>query len=153
MTTQADEVRRLLRRWGKAVQRLEEIKRLRKAITEELDAMADIHPQQLTGMPHGTNVGRPTEENAFRRMAAESNKLDDLNKEEQKLCQIVQDAEWAISFVPERERRFLELHYLNGFPMSQVASELYVSEVQAWRIEKRAISVIIRFSTFEKMTE
>lgn len=148
-----DEVRVLLRRWGRAVQRLEEIKRLRKAIIEELDALADIHPQALTGMPHNPTVGRPTEENAFRRMAAESNKLTDLAKEEQSLVQIIQDAEWAVSFVPDRERRFLELHYLEGLPMSQVASELYVSEVQAWRIEKRAIRVIIRFSTFEKMIE
>ena len=151
--SQDDEVRSLLRRWGRAVKRLEEIKRLRKAITKELDAMADIHPQALTGMPHNPTVGRPTEENAFRRMAAESNKLTDLAKEEQSLVQIIQDAEWAVSFVPDRERRFLELHYLEGLPMSQVASELYVSEVQAWRIEKRAIRVIIRFSTFEKMTE
>ena len=144
---QDDEVRVLLRRWGKAVKRLEEIKRLRKAIIEELDALADIHPQALTGMPHNPTVGRPTEENAFRRMAAESNKLDDLNKEEQKLCQIVQDAEWAISFVPERERRFLELHYLVGMSMEQVASELYVSRSQAWNIEKKAIRIIIRFSS------
>ena len=145
--SQEDEIRSLLRRWGRAVYRIREIERLKEAISRELDTISDVRPQQLSGMPHSTNIGRPTEENAFRRMAAEKNRISDLDEEEKILKRIIEDAEWAVSFVPERERKFLELHYLVGMSMEQVASELYVSRSQAWNIEKKAIRIIIRFSS------
>lgn len=143
--TQEDMIRSLLRRWGWACYRKKEIARLKKAITEELDAMTDVHPQPLTGMPHSTNVGRPTEENAFRRMAAEQNRLTDLEAEEERLDKIIEDAEWAVSFLPDRERHLISLHYVEGLSMESIAASLFMSVRHAWRIERRSIRIIANF--------
>ena len=145
MTTQADEIRRLLRRWGRAVNRLKEIKKLLKAVNEELDAMADIRPQQLTGRPHGTNVGRPTEENAFRRMAKEQNRISDLEEEQRRCTEIVKDTEWALSFLDERDRNLLRLHYVDCLPMETVAEYMHYSLSWAWALEAQCIKRISNF--------
>jgi len=143
--SQENEVRALLRRWGRAVRRLKEIERLKKAIGEELDAVSDIRPQQLTGMPHGTNVGRPTEENAFRRMAMEKNRLADLDDEERHLKAIVEDAEWAASFIDDREQQLIRLHYVESLPMEIVSEVLHIDPRHAWRIERHCIKTITNF--------
>lgn len=143
--TQEDMIRSLLRRWGWACYRKKEIARLKKAITEELDAMTDVHPQPLTGMPHSTNVGRPTEENAFRRMAAEKNRISDLEEERRRCIEIVKDAEWAVSFLDERDRNILRLHYVDGLSMGTVAECTHYTERQAWNIERKCIGIIANF--------
>lgn len=136
---EVNEIRTLLRRWGRAVNRLNEIKKLLKAINEELDEVADIRPQQLTGMPHGTNVGRPTEENAFRRMAKEKNRISDLEKEQHHCVEIIKDTEWALSFLEDRDRKLLRLHYVDGLSMETVAEYMHFNTRWAWRLERRGI--------------
>ena len=139
------EIRSLLRRWGRAVNRLTEIKKLLKAINEELDEVADIRPQQLTGMPHGTNVGRPTEENAFRRMAKEKNRISDLEKEQHHCVEIIKDTEWALSFLDDRDRKLLRLHYVDGLSMETVAEYMHYSLSWAWALEAQCIKRISNF--------
>lgn len=140
-----DEVRVLLRRWGRAVYRLKEIDRLKRAITEELDALADIRPQPLTGMPHSTSVGRPTEENAFRRMAMEKNRIEDLEEEQRHLQEIIKDAEWAVSFLDDRGRTLLTLHYRDSLPMEAVAEYMHIIPRWAWRLERRYLRALANF--------
>lgn len=139
------EIRSLLRRWGRAVNRLTEIKKLLKAINEELDEVADIRPQQLTGMPHGTSVGKPTEENAFRRMAKEKNRISDLEEEQRRCVDIIKDAEWAISFLDDRDRKLLRLHYVDGLPMETVAEYMHYSTRWVWIIERRCLRTLSNF--------
>lgn len=146
--SQDDEVRSLLRRWGRAVYRLKEIDRLKSAISEELDALADIRPQPLTGMPHSTSVGRPTEENAFRRMAMEKNRLSDLEEEQRHLTEIIKDAEWAVSFLNEDEQKLIRLHYVSRLPMEIVSEELHIDPRHAWRIERHCIRTIANFRKY-----
>lgn len=143
--SQEDEIRTLLRRWGNAVNRLNEIDELIRAINKELDTLADVRPQQLNGMPHNTNVGRPTEENAFRRMAAEKNKISDLEEERRRCIEIVKDAEWAVSFLDERDRNILRLHYVDQLSMGTVAECTHYTERQAWNIERKCIKIIAEF--------
>ena len=48
----------------------------------------------------------------------------------------------AISNLPERERRVIQLRYFHGLTQDQVAKVLEVSQVQVSRIEKKAISLL-----------
>lgn len=137
-----NEIRSLLRRWGNAVNKLQNIERIIHDINEELDAVADPRPQLLTGMPHSTNVGRPTEEHAFLRMTMEKNRLEDLKEEQRHLSEIIKDAEWAISFLDERAQRLIRLHYVDRLPMESIADQMHIYLRYAWKIERRSIKTI-----------
>ena len=48
----------------------------------------------------------------------------------------------AIALLPARERRLVEMHYLQGLPLKDVAAELGVSEPRVSQLHARAITML-----------
>ena len=62
------ETRRLLRKWARADSEIVTLYDVIKTIVDEIDAVGDLHAQNLDGMPHAPTVGRPAEQAAVKRI-------------------------------------------------------------------------------------
>lgn len=107
-------VRRLLVRWGKAKRSAKDIDKKIADIKERMDAVADIHPQKLSGMPHGSDISDPTAQNAERLMEAKlrynlqmAEMLEKINND----MAFVAFVDAALDEFPPNQRRVIELKY------------------------------------------
>lgn len=107
-------IRRLLVRWGKAKRSAKEIDKKIANIKEQMEAVADIHPQTLSGMPHGSDISDPTARNAERLMEAKlrynlqmAEMLEKINND----MAFVAFVDSALEEFPPNQRRVIELKY------------------------------------------
>lgn len=87
------------------------------------------------GMPHGTDVSRKVENSAIK--LAELSKdidqqIDKYVDHKNKICRLLER-------LPAKEYGVLHRHYVLNQPWKQVAEEMGYSEVQIWRIRKKAV--------------
>lgn len=68
-------VRRLLMYWGNAERTRTDKERQLVTVDEEIESQYDLHPQRLTGMPHGSGVSDATY-NAALKAAREIKRLE-----------------------------------------------------------------------------
>ena len=90
-------IRRLLVRWGKAKRSAKEIDKKIANIKERMEAVADIRPQVLSGMPHGSDITDPTARSAIKLIN------NDMS--------FVAFIDAALDEFPANQRRVIELKY------------------------------------------
>lgn len=107
-------IRRLLVRWGKAKRSAKEIDKKIASIKERMEAVADIRPQVLSGMPHGSDITDPTARSAIKLMAAKER----YNLQMAEMLERINDDMSFVAFMdatldefPANQRRVIELKY------------------------------------------
>lgn len=140
-----DEIKAILRRWGAVRGVIRKCTDDLKDIIDELDAVMDAHPQQLTGMPHSGQISNPTEQAVFRRMEM----LDECRDRMRALLTSLEQEE---RFEREVEGLFIYLssvqeavirdRYRSGMTQEEVAETLMYSDRHVRRIERDALKIL-----------
>lgn len=141
-----------------------EIRRIQRQIEAEknntVETLAAPKPQQITDMPHGTQVGNPTEK--FGLMLADGFKSADMEKLEIELAraqaeyderrQTVDHVSSWLNGLPERERWMVETQVIDGVFWKDVANRYRqrfhedISKDTLKRIRDKAMDMIYRIA-------
>lgn len=140
-----NEVRRVLKRWARADKERKTAEDTIKTICDEIDAVTDIRAQALDGMPHGTDVHKPTEERGIKvltlkeryrpRLAEYEKKIADLDE----LCDKVR---YGLLLVSPDEEYILTERFYKRRSMDEIAAEMHLAIASAWRRERMACDKI-----------
>lgn len=109
------EVRRLLVRWAKIGGEITALEGQIKAIADEIDAVGDLHAQNLDGMPHSGQVGRPTEAAAMKRIdLAERyhDRISEINRKIEDAERFRDRIETALIWTSPDEEYVIRMHYV-----------------------------------------
>lgn len=140
-------VRRLLWRWGCATQacrrKHDEIREYETLI----EALHDLKPQKLTGMPHGTGKSDPTAMSAERvdkLRTAYLRRIDDIMADIDDLMIFSAVIDDILTEFPADEREVVELRYrrFNGARKdlwTRTARQMSLSEDGAKKVERKAV--------------
>ncbi len=140
-----NEIKAILRRWGAVRGMISRCTSDLKEIVDELDAIADVHPQALTGMPHSGQISNPTEQAVFRRM-------DMLDECRDRMRMLLNSLETEERFEREVEGLFVWLtnlqetvireRYRTGLTQEEIAETLNYSDRHIRRIEREALTIL-----------
>lgn len=142
------ETRSLLAKWGRIGDEIKAQEDQYKAICDEIDAVTDVRPQQLSGMPHVEGVKYPAEDAALRLMGLKeryADRLAEIGRKIEELERFRDRMEGAILMVNPNEEAVLRLKYEKGMTYEQVAEELDYSDVHVKRLELKAVGIITDF--------
>lgn len=149
-------IRRLLVRWGKAKRSAKEIDKKIANIKERLEAVTDIHPQILSGMPHGSDIIDPTARSAAKLMMAKER----YNLQMAEMLEKINDDMAFVAFIdtaldefPENQKKVIELKYnfYEHFYSREMPSNVRVgikmdkSPKAVELLEKRAVDRMMRY--------
>lgn len=144
-------IRRLLWKWGRVTEYCAHRHRDMIEYIELMDAVGDIKPQTLSGMPHGTDVGNPTERLAELRMRY-AERIDCLSREIDKELRLSHDIDELIAELEPIEQTILDLRYKGGKSYMGIADELNYCERQVKRTEYEAIEKLAGRIYFTNMS-
>lgn len=140
-------VRRLLMYWGNAERTRADKEQLLISVDEEIEALYDLRPQQLTGMPRGSGVSDSTPA-AAQRASREAKRLEKkrqrLEDELQKLNYWAGMIEFEVMCLPSLEYEVIRLRYVKygtakrGY-WERIARQLYISPDWAKKLERQAV--------------
>ena len=150
-------IRRTLMRWGNAKRNTKNMDKQVEDLKELIDAVTDIHPQVITGMPHGSSVGDPTAQKAEELIKTKNDCLDSirdiLNKigEESSFVAYIDD---VLEEFPAAQKRVIELRYYyygadTRSPWVKIGIKMDKSDKAARRLEERAIARMARYISVE----
>ena len=142
------ETRSLLAKWGRIGEEIKAQEDQYKAICDEIDAVTDVRPQQLSGMPHIEGVKHPAEDAALRLIGLKeryADRLAEIGRKIEELERFRDRMEGAILMVNPNEEAVLRLKYEKGLTYEQVAEELNYSDVHVKRLELAAVGIITDF--------
>lgn len=145
-------VRRVLMYWGNA-ERARQAKAERIAeLDQEINALYDLHPQILTGMPHSTAISDPTSATALSSekkvaglRATQARLTDEMNEMDRRASLI----EFEVMCLPPLESEVIRLRYLKygvakkGYWV-KIAWRVHVSEDHARRLERNGVDKLIK---------
>lgn len=139
---QRDRIRGLLRRWArvsafcaKKHMELDEYETL-------IESAADVHTQQLTGMPHGGETSDPTERAAMRTIKLKEvyeGRIDALIAEINEETRFLAMMDYALKSITYSEREIIDLRYKNELTFDEVAERTAYSTRRVQQLEKAAI--------------
>lgn len=144
-------VRRLLMYWGNAERMRTEKERQLIAIDEEIESQYDLHPQRLTGMPHGSGISDTTYNTALKA----TREIKQLEMKKQRLETELQDLkyhaemiEFEVMCLPPLECEVIKLRYVEyGVAKSgyweKVAQRMHVSQDWAKALERHGVERLI----------
>lgn len=140
-------VRRVLMYWGNAERaRKEKAERIAE-VEQEINAIYDLHPQALTGMPHGTGISDPTADVAVRAtkraagLVAIKARLETEMRELDRRASLI---EYEVMCLPPLECEVIRLRYVR-FGVSttgywrKIAMRVNVSEDHVRRLERQGV--------------
>ena len=144
-------VRRLLMYWGNAERTRTDKERQLVAVDEEIESQYDLHPQRLTGMPHGSEVSDATYNaavKATREIKRLERKKQRLEAELQELNYHASMIEFEVMCLPPLECEVIKLRYVEyGVAKSgyweKIAQRMHVSQDWAKALERRGVEKLI----------
>lgn len=147
-------MRRLLWRWGRVLEYCKAKQREMSDYKDMEESQRGLSAQKLTGMPRGTDPGRPTEKAALR-----LNHLADVYAES--VIQLVHQCENEMRFMrvldelieelPTEHQKVLELRYKGGHGFQYIAFKMAYSTDRAKHIDTEAVDILrqsVEVSTF-----
>lgn len=143
-------VRRLLMYWGNAERTRAEKEQLLVSLDEEMDALYDLRPQQLTGMPRaGVSDSTPA---AAQRASREARRLERkkqrIEDELQRLNYWAGMIEFEVMCLPPLECEVIRLRYVKygtakrGY-WERIARQLHLSTDWAKTLERQGVDRLI----------
>ena len=144
-------VRRLLMYWGNAERTRTDKERQLIAIDEEIESQYDLHPQRLTGMPHGSGVSDATYNAALkatREIKRLERKKQRLEAELQELNYHASMIEFEVMCLPPLECEVIKLRYVEysaakkGY-WEKIARQMHVSPSWAKALEGQGVDRLI----------
>ena len=149
------ETRRLLRKWARADSEIVTLYDVIKTIVDEIDAVGDLHAQNLDGMPHAPTVGRPTEQAAVKRITLADRyrgRLAEANRQIKDLERFKDKIEGALLWTSPDEEYVVRMRYKghigetkeepNPLPFYFIAELMNLTERRVKQIEASAVSII-----------
>lgn len=149
------ETRRLLRKWAMADSEIAALYDVIKTIVDEIDAVGDLHAQNLDGMPHSTAVGRPVEQAAVKRITLADRyrgRLAEANRQIEDLERFKDKIEGALLWTSPDEEYVVRMRYKgqigetkdepNPLPFYFIAELMNLSVRRVKQIEASAVSII-----------
>lgn len=144
-------VRRLLMYWGNAERTRTEKERKLVAVDEEIESQYDLHPQRLTGMPHGSEVSDATYNAALkatREIKRLERKKQRLETELQELNYHASMIEFEVMCLPPLEYEAIRLRYVKygvakGGYWERIAQQMHVSIDWAKALERQGVDRLI----------
>ena len=144
-------VRRLLMYWGNAERTRTGKERLLISVDEEIEAQYDLHPQQITGLPHGTELPDSTPATvikASRELKRLRKKKKRLEDELQNLDHWVGMIEFEVMCLPPLEYEAIRLRYVKygvakGGYWERIAQQMHVSIDWAKTLERQGVDRLI----------
>lgn len=144
-------VRRLLMYWGNAERTRTEKERLLISVDEEIEAQYDLHPQQITGLPRGTELPDSTPATvikASRELKRLRKKKKRLEDELQNLDHWVGMIEFEVMCLPPLEYEAIRLRYVKygvakGGYWERIAQQMHVSIDWAKTLERQGVDRLI----------
>ena len=146
-------IRRTLMRWGSAKRNAKNMDKQVEGLKELIEAVTDISPQVITGMPHGTTVGDPTAAKAERLMRTKEQCLDSITEildkigEEASFMAYIDD---VLEEFPAAQKRVIELKYITYGadtrpPWVRIGIKMDKTDKAVRRLEERAIARMARY--------
>ena len=147
------DIRRLLQSWGKADAEIDALEDQLKTIADEIDAVGDLHAQNLDGMPHSTEIGRPTEASVLRRIGLAERYQDrvaEITDKIRALEEFKDKVERALLWTSPDEEYVIRMKYvghlekMEGSPLTfaKIAELMDLTERRVKQIELSAITTI-----------
>lgn len=140
-----EDVRKLLRRWGKIADEIETVEDQIKTICDEIDTVDNLHAQGLDGLPHGTDVGRPTERTAVAKITLAEryqDRLAELNRKLEDLDRFRERIEDALLFTMPDDEYVIRLKYIDGLTFEQIADKMEVTAERVKQRERRGVEIV-----------
>ena len=144
-------VRRLLMYWGNAERMRTDKEKMLVAIEDEIESQYDLHPQRLTGMPHGSGISDTTSATATR-AAREIKRLERKKRRiESELDELNYHAgmiEFEVMCLPPLEYEVVKLRYVSygvakkGY-WEKIARQMHVSQDWAKALERQGVDRLI----------
>ena len=151
-------IRRELTAWGNLKREQDEKREQIREIDEKLSALYDLHPQSLSGMPHGSGVSDPTAEAAHRnscRISTEETRKALLEGTVAELEQAISRTSALVDQLPALECETIKLRYLRfgaspkGY-WPKIARRLNVSVDYAKQLERQGVDRLAKIKAKEK---
>ena len=152
--TDRSQMRRLLWRWGRSMEYCKTKQREMEDYQDMADAQRGLASQQMTGMPHGSAISKPTE-----RAAVRMNGLADVYA--MRAADLAGDCETEMRFtrimdelieeLPSEHQKVLELRYKGGHGFQFIAFKMNYSADRAKHIDAEAVDRLrqcVEVSTF-----
>ncbi len=149
------ETRRLLRKWARADSEIATLYDVIKIIVDEIDAVGDLHAQNIDGMPHAPTVGRPTEQATVKRITLADRyrgRLAEANRKIEDLERFKDRIEGALLWTSPDEEYVVRMRYKghigetkeepNQLPFYFIAELMNLTERRVKQIEASAVSII-----------
>lgn len=140
------EMRSVLRRWGKADSRMKELADKLKELSYEIDTIEGLQAVNMDGMPR-SGVGHPTEARALRAMALLEKKEDEVTailQEMEELDKVSLRVDIALRVLTRRQRQIIRELYQVGGTHEKVAERLGIEPRVLRRTEAAAIDRLIK---------
>lgn len=147
-----------LRAWGNLKREQDEKREQIREIDERLSALYDLHPQNLSGMPHGSTAGDPTAEAAHRNrqtIQSEESRKALLEAGIAELEQAMMRTTLIVAQLPPLECEVIKLRYLRfgvstkGF-WPKIARRMCVSTDYAKQLERQGVDRFAKLKAKEK---
>ena len=137
----------ILERYAYVKEDIEKAERAYKRIANLLDWVAGIPSPvpNMSGMPGSGKISQPTEQNALRRIQLGDKYDAELKRRSERIDSLVKFAllvEFALGLCSDTEEEIAIRHYLRRERMRDIAKDLALSEVSAYRIQRQAIERI-----------
>lgn len=139
---QRRQIRRLLWRWGRVTEFCARRHHDIEEFNELIESVADIRPQQLSGMPHGGGTSDPTQRAAFAMDGLKERyeaRVSELAEDIQKELDFAKAIDGAVKVLDAAEMGIIELRYKKGKRYEQIAEDTRYSVDHVKRIEREAI--------------
>lgn len=149
------EVRRLLRKWAKIDEEIAALCETIKVIVDEIDAVGELHAQNLDGLPHSSTVGKPTEQAAVKRITLAERYHDRIAEATERIdeLELFKDRiEKALIWTSSDEELVVRLKYKghigaektesNPLTFAEIAAKIGKTERRVKQIEAAAVEVI-----------
>ena len=140
------EMRSVLRRWGKADSRIQELADKLRDLSNEIDTIEGLQAVNMDGMPR-SGVGHPTEARALRAMALLEKKEDEVTailQEMEELDRIKLRVDIALNALTKRQTQIIRELYQVGGTHEKVAERLGIDPRVLRRTEADAIDRLIK---------
>lgn len=139
------DMRALLKRWGKAKSHIETLCAAQKAICDEIDTIDGLHAQNLDGMPHDGAVGQPTERVALDRITLAEryhDRLAEIGRQIEDEEGFVNRIELALIMTSPDEEFVIRAHYADGVKYEAIAEEMDIAVQNVKKKELRGVEKI-----------
>lgn len=148
-------VRRMLGRWGRSQDNLDEIENDIDTVQQQLDALLDVHAAPLDGLPRGNGISDKTARTATRyaeRKKALEDRIEFLREQKAEEERIYRAIYPAVRELPPMEKRVIRLRYVEQRRMREISQIMHYDQRTIEDAEVRALKRLkpTVFSVIEK---